>query len=48
MKKIVVAVTGASGSVYAQILLNKLILLKDQWNELSVVMTGECKGGLEN
>ena len=43
MKKIVVAVTGASGSVYAQILLNKLILLKDQWNELSVVMTENAK-----
>ena len=43
MKKIVVAVTGASGSVYAQILLNKLILLKDQWNELSVVMTDNAK-----
>ncbi len=43
MKKIVVAVTGASGSVYARILLNKLILLKDQWNELSVVMTENAK-----
>lgn len=43
MKKIVVAVTGASGSIYAEILLNKLILLKDQWNELSVVMTENAK-----
>ena len=43
MKKIVVAVTGASGSVYAQILLNKLILLKDQWDDLSVVMTENAK-----
>ncbi|MEP7255778.1 MAG: UbiX family flavin prenyltransferase [Ferruginibacter sp.] len=43
MKKIVVAVTGASGSLYAKILLNKLILLKDQWNELSVVMTENAK-----
>ena len=43
MKKIVVAVTGASGSVYAEILLNKLILLKDQWDELSVVMTENAK-----
>ena len=43
MKKIVVAVTGASGSVYAKILLNKLILLKAQWNELSVVMTENAK-----
>ncbi len=43
MKKIVVAVTGASGSVYAKILLNKLILLKGQWDELSVVMTENAK-----
>lgn len=43
MKKIVVAVTGASGSVYAQILLNKLVLLKEQWSELSVVMTTNAK-----
>ena len=43
MKKIVVAVTGASGSVYAEVLLNKLILLKEQWNELSVVMTENAK-----
>jgi 4-hydroxy-3-polyprenylbenzoate decarboxylase len=43
MKKIVVAVTGASGSVYAEILLNKLVLLKDQWGELSLVMTENAK-----
>ncbi|HMI79124.1 MAG TPA: flavoprotein, partial [Ferruginibacter sp.] len=43
MKKIVVAVTGASGSIYSRILLNKLILLKDQWDELSLVMTENAK-----
>lgn len=43
MKKIVVAVTGASGSIYPKLLLNKLILLKDQWDELSVVMTENAK-----
>jgi 4-hydroxy-3-polyprenylbenzoate decarboxylase len=43
MQKIVVAVTGASGSVYPEILLKKLILLKDQWDELSVVMTENAK-----
>jgi flavin prenyltransferase len=43
MKKIVVAVTGASGSVYARILLNKLILLKEQWEEVSIVMTENAK-----
>lgn len=39
MNKIVVAVTGASGSIYAKILLEKLISLKSQWEDLSIVMT---------
>lgn len=43
MKKIVVAVTGASGSVYAHLLLKKLLLYKDQWQQLSVVMTDNAK-----
>ncbi|MBL0183265.1 MAG: UbiX family flavin prenyltransferase [Chitinophagaceae bacterium] len=43
MKKIVVTVTGASGSVYAGLLLKKLVLYKDQWQELSVVMTENAK-----
>jgi len=42
-KKIVVAVTGASGSVYADVLLKKLIQLKEQWDELSLVMTENAK-----
>lgn len=37
--KIAVAVTGASGSVYAKVLLDKLQLLKDQVEEVSVVWT---------
>ncbi len=39
MHKIVVAITGASGSIYAKVILDKLISLKDQWNNLSVIMT---------
>jgi 4-hydroxy-3-polyprenylbenzoate decarboxylase len=42
-KKIVIAVTGASGSVYADVLLKKLMQLKGQWDELSLVMTGNAK-----
>ena len=41
--KIVVAVTGASGSIYAQQLLKKLISLKVQWESLAVVMTENAK-----
>jgi flavin prenyltransferase len=43
MQKIVLAITGASGSVYAKLLLEKLISLKAQWDELSVVMTENAK-----
>jgi 4-hydroxy-3-polyprenylbenzoate decarboxylase len=43
MKKIVVAITGASGAIYANNLLIKLSKLEKQWNELSVVMTDNSK-----
>jgi len=43
MHKIVVAVTGASGSIYARLLLDKLTALKDQWQALSIVMTDNAK-----
>ncbi len=43
MKKVVVAVTGASGSIYAADLLQKLSQLKDQWAELALVMTTNAK-----
>ena len=42
-QKIVVAITGASGSVYAKVLLTKLCQLKDQIEELGVVMTENAK-----
>lgn len=43
MKKIAVAITGASGSIYAKVLLQKLSALKEQIAELSVVMTTNAK-----
>ena len=43
MQKIVVAITGASGSIYARLLLTKLLLLKDQCSDLAVVMTENAK-----
>ena len=43
MKKIAIAITGASGSIYAEILLKKLSEAQDQWNELSVVMTDNAR-----
>jgi len=43
MRKIVVAITGASGSIYAKLMLDKLGSAGDQWDELAVVMTGNAK-----
>ena len=43
MHKIVVAITGASGSIYSKVLLDKLIEIKNQWSELSVVLTENAK-----
>ena len=43
MKKIAVAITGASGSIYAKLMLQKLTQLKEQVKELSIVMTENAK-----
>lgn len=43
MNKIVIAITGASGSIYAKLLLEKLLLIQEQWNELSVILTENAK-----
>lgn len=43
MHKIVLAITGASGSIYAKLLLDKLLSIKEQWIELSVVITENAK-----
>lgn len=43
IRKIAIAISGASGSVYAQNLLNKLAGLKEQWQELAIVMTDNAR-----
>jgi flavin prenyltransferase len=43
MNKILVAVTGASGSFYAKSLLQKLAQLHSQWTDLSLVITDNAK-----
>jgi len=43
MNKIVVAITGASGSIYAKLLLDKLFLIKSQWSALAIVITDNAK-----
>jgi 4-hydroxy-3-polyprenylbenzoate decarboxylase len=41
--KLVVAITGASGAIYARQLLQKLQLLKNQWEALAIVMTDNAR-----
>jgi flavin prenyltransferase len=43
MHKIVVAITGASGSIYSKVLLDKLLAAKEQWTDLSVILTENAK-----
>lgn len=43
MNKIIVAISGASGSIYAKVLLDKLSLIKTQWSDLSIVITDNAK-----
>ena len=41
--KIVVAVSGASGSIYPKVLLDKLVALSDQIEEVGVIMSDNAK-----
>lgn len=43
MKKIVVAIGGSSGSIYAKVLLDKLKLLQNQIEKVGVVMSDNAK-----
>jgi len=42
-KRIIVAVTGASGSVYAKVLLDKLLKINHQWERVGVVMSDNAR-----
>lgn len=43
MRKILISITGASGSVYAAGLMRKLAAIPEQWNEVSVVMSANAR-----
>ena len=43
MNKIVIAITGASGSVYAKLLLEKLFSIRNQFSDVAVVITENAK-----
>lgn len=43
MKKLVVAISGSSGSIYAKVLLDKLVRLKDQYSAVGVVLSDNAR-----
>ncbi len=43
MRKLIVAITGSSGSIYAKVLLDKLARLRDQWSAVGVVLSDNAK-----
>ncbi len=43
MNKIIVAISGASGSIYAKLLLDKLAITKSQWSDLGIIITDNAK-----
>jgi flavin prenyltransferase len=43
MHKIVLAITGASGSIYPKLLIEKMLTINKQWQELAVIMTENAK-----
>lgn len=42
-RKIVVAITGASGSIYAKVLLDRLLALGEQWDTVALVMSDNAR-----
>jgi flavin prenyltransferase len=43
MRKIVVAVAGSSGSIYAKVLFDRLVQTKSQWSAVGVVMSKNAR-----
>lgn len=42
-RKIAIAITGASGSVFAKVLLDKMVSLSSQWSDLGIVMSDNAR-----
>ena len=43
MKKVVVAIAGSSGSIYAKVLLDKLAALRPQWSAVGVLLSDNAR-----
>ena len=42
-RKIIIAVTGASGAIYAKVLFDRLLTVRTQWDTVGVVMSDNAK-----
>lgn len=43
MRKVIIAITGASGAIYASLLIEKLLSIRSQWETASIVMTRNAR-----
>lgn len=43
MRRLVIAITGASGSIYAKGIIQKLSALKEHWDDLGIVMSANAQ-----
>lgn len=43
MRKIVIAITGASGSIYAQQIIETLLIIKEQWSDCALLMSENAR-----
>ena len=43
MRKLVIAITGSSGSIYAKVLLDKLARVREQWAAIGVVLSDNAR-----
>ena len=41
--KLVVAITGSSGAIYAKVLLDRLLLLESQWEKVGIVLSDNAR-----
>ncbi len=47
-RKIIIGISGASGSIYAKLLMDSLLKLSDQWEKIGVVMSDNAKAVWEH
>ncbi len=43
VNRIIIAITGASGSIYPKLIMDKLLTIKEQWENVGVIMSQNAK-----